>query len=97
MSYSIDHINIIGFNDFNDEDYLSFRNVLKSAKDRILNNLGENAEREIANKILADLVNIYIENRNKNWLTSIIILNYYFNLFFWNNYYLNKDFFVKYY
>ena len=51
MSYSIDHINIIGFNDFNHEDYLSFANVLKSAKDRILNNLGENAEREIANKI----------------------------------------------
>jgi hypothetical protein len=47
----IDDINIIGFNDFNDENYLSFWNVLKSAKDRILNNLGENAEREIANKI----------------------------------------------
>ena len=73
MSYSVDHINIIGFNDFNDEDYLSFANVLKSAKDRILKILGENAEREISNKILADLVNIYIENRNKNWLTSIII------------------------
>ena len=36
----IDDINIIGFNDFNDENYLSFWNVLKSAKDRILNNLG---------------------------------------------------------
>ena len=91
----IDDINIIGFNDFNEENYLSFWNVLKSAKDRILNNLSENNEREIANKFLADLEIIYIENRNKNWLTSIIILNYFFNLFFWNNYYLKKDFFVK--